>query len=174
MSAPTPPAPAPGPGPGPLLRPRPGYEFDKDENEVINRLARSQRSVGQTLVVLGIIALGVGLAFGYVFFTRPYTEPVTEETRSEQRVYRLRYQFAPAALLTVSGLVLLPLGYWNLRSAHAFRRIVATTGQDIPQLMLALAALGRVYRLTFGLIIAPATIAVVLLAVYTYDLFKQP
>lgn len=165
MSSPNPPA--------PLVPPKPGYEFHRDENDIISRLARSQRALGQTLTLLGLVAVAAGLVFGYAFFAKLKPLPnQTEEARHEQLVNTARYRLAPGVLLFVSGLVLLPLGYWNLRAAHAFRTIVETTGRDIPQLMIALTALGRVYRLSFGLMIAPAAIALVLLAVYTYDLFQ--
>jgi hypothetical protein len=163
MSAPTPPLPTPSHG----------YEFTKNENEVIYRLARSQRGLGHILAGLGAVVLVGGLVFGYAFFQKIKPVPgQSEADRSTQVWGAMKYPFVPALLLVGAGLVLIPLGWWNLSSSRAFLRIVDTTGQDIPNLLVALAALNRAYRLTFLLISVPAAVAVVLLLVYAFDLFQ--
>jgi hypothetical protein len=174
MSHPTPPTPPPPPVPaGPATRTPSGYEFSKAENEVIYNLARSQRSLGQLLAVMGVIALAIGLAFGYAFFVAMKPQPAqTDETRTAQLSHALKTRAVPAVLLVLVGTQLIPLGWWNLKAAGAFRRIVDTTGRDIPELMVALTALGKSYRRTFGLLVAPGVVAVVLLAILTFDLFK--
>src|SRR5262245_37910565 len=165
MSPPTPPVPAPTPAPG--------YEFTKNENEVIYRLSRSQRSLGHVLTGLGVVVLAGGLVFGYAFFQKLKPVPgQSEEARADQLWAALKYPLVPGVGLLVAGVVLIPLGWWNLRAARAFQRIVDTTGRDIPNLLVALGALNHAYRLTFLLISVPSAIAVVLLLVYAFDLFK--
>jgi hypothetical protein len=76
-------------------------------------------------------------------------------------------------LLILAGSQLLPLGWWNFKAARCFRRIVDTSGRDIPELMTALEALGKTYRRTYGLLVAPGVVAVILLAILTYDVLVK-
>jgi hypothetical protein len=113
------------------------YEFDSSQNQVFAELGSAMGFVAIALVVFGALLILSGVA---------------------QLV-------AGAAGLGVAGViqgtVMLLIGIWTRGAAISVRRIVASSGHDVANLMYAMEHLGRVYRLQRALLLV--AIALVLL-----------
>jgi len=97
-----------------------GYEFDPKQNEVIEKLGRSMRTVGIFMFVFGLLGLiGAVLAV-------------------------LTHQIGPQSGFAES-LVMTVFGFWTQRAGDRFTKIVKTTGSDVTHLMGALDDLRKMY-----------------------------
>jgi hypothetical protein len=112
------------------------YEFTGDQNRVIADLARKMHLVGIVLMIVGVLGALGGLAHA---------------------------NRAGAGSL-IQGLLYVFLGFFTMRGADAFQRIVRTQGRDITHLMDGLRSLGSVYAVFYWLIV----IALVLLLLWLF------
>jgi len=118
--------------------PRPEYEFDINENEVIDGLSRSMSFVGIIMIVFG----GLIVLAGVVNLPRG------------------------VALLQIGqGVVMILIGAWLAGAARSFRDMVRTEGNDITHLMSALRKLRSVY-FTQAVLYIVACVLVALLIVF--------
>jgi hypothetical protein len=118
--------------------PRPEYEFDINENEVIDGLSRSMNFVGIIMMVFG----GLIVLAGVVNLPRG------------------------VALLQIGqGVVMILIGAWLAGAARSFRDMVRTEGNDITHLMAALRKLRSVY-FTQAVLYILACVLVALLIVF--------
>lgn len=132
MSDPTPPAPA-APAPGSPESPPPAdagpqYEFDDNQNRVINELALAIIWVRLPLLVAGL--LQAVIATGLIF----------RLTRDGAHVVGILGH-------ALSAVVCFMLAGWLRRAAEAFARITTTKGRDISHLMTAMRNLGAWFDL---------------------------
>lgn len=102
-----------------------GYEFDQTQNLLIRDLARKMRFVSYFLIALGLL-----LILDAIFAFR------TGEIGG-----------------IITGIAQIFIGFWTNRAANAFQRIVETQGQDIENLLAALAELRKLYILQYWLIL---------------------
>jgi hypothetical protein len=131
MSEPTPPAPAADAAPpsdAPPTTARPEYEFDDEQNKVIDELAMAIVWVRLPLLITGLLEalIATGLAF------------------------RLPYDGAHIFGVlghALAAVVCFLLANWLMRAATAFARITATKGRDISHLMTGLKNLGAWFDL---------------------------
>ncbi len=107
------------------MEPTAGYEFGANENQLIADLGRKMRIVGLILMIIGVIMLIGGLL------------TITKGG------YVMLFQ----------GAVQLVIGLWTRKAATSFEAIVATQGSDVPNLMLALAELRKLYALQYWVLI---------------------
>ncbi len=106
----------------------PQYEFDGNQNDIIERLSRSMQWIAAPLQVVGVLyALG-----GVLALVQAFREP----SSALGAVYAL-----------LGALFFLALGTWTRNAARSFHRIVTTTGQDIDHLMDGLDNLRKMYSL---------------------------
>jgi hypothetical protein len=96
------------------------YEFDMNENEVIDGLASPMKLVGIISIVFGVLTLIPAF---------------------------LSIASFGGMLLLFEAIALLAIGGWLTGAARAFRDIVTTDGSDISNLMIALRKLRSVYTL---------------------------
>ncbi len=106
----------------------PQYEFNDEQNEVINHLALAIVWVRIPLLVAGIFQamIATGLAF---------------------RLGRDGAHIIGVLGSVLSAVVCLMLANWLLRAASAFAQITTTKGRDISHLMTALRSLGSWFDL---------------------------
>ncbi|HXG10779.1 MAG TPA: hypothetical protein VNK04_13560 [Gemmataceae bacterium] len=104
------------------------YEFTSGQNAVIRPLVRDMVWVAVPLQLMGVL-YGIASVLA-----------VLQAFRDPQHFWR-------AALIGLAMLFYLALGVWTGRAARAFKRIVATQGQDITHLMKALDNLRKLYAL---------------------------
>jgi hypothetical protein len=116
------------------------FEFDSSQNLVIGDLGKKMNFVGILLIIVGVLVL-LGAVFALVG-GRPGD-----------------------ALDGISGVVTLLIGLWTRKASSAFRQIVATGGQDISNLMAALAQLRKLYSLQYWLILIVLGVIVLALIV---------
>lgn len=123
---PTPPVPPPSES-------RPQYEFDAEQNAVIDSLAASMVWVGVPLAFLAVVYAVT--AFAHVF--RAYRDPLA----------------IVSALAAVIGCVFFfLLARWARRSAAAFTRVTHTAGYDVTHLMAGLRNLARFFGLVAAVV----------------------
>ena len=115
----------------PTPAPAAQYEFNAEQNGVIDELADA---LGWVRVPLLLIALGYGLSSIGHF----------------ARVGKDTAELLPAGLALLSAVFFLLLSSWLDKAAVAFSRVTHTSGYDITHLMTAL----RQLRRTFGLVAA--------------------
>ena len=113
------------------------FEFDGAHNAVIRDLAGSMKIVGAGLPVFAVFT-AIGAIRAVV---------------REGPIMAL----APAA----QAVFLVLTGMWTYSAAGAFQRVVATRGDDIRNLMSALAELRRIYTMQKWLILVVAALLVV-------------
>jgi|HubBroStandDraft_6_1064221.scaffolds.fasta_scaffold1248371_2 hypothetical protein len=118
------------------------YEFDINENEVIDGLGKPMRFVGYASIVFGLLALIPAF---------------------------LVFASFQGMLMLFEGISLLAIGGWLLGAANAFRAVVVTEGADISNLMIALRKLRSVYTLQAWLMaIACLFVAIDLVLVFKH------
>jgi hypothetical protein len=124
----------------PMGGPRPGdkqYEFKANENKIIGQLASKMHFVGLSLLVMGLLIIGIGVAV--VFHAGPI----------------------------VSGTLACVVGLWTQRASMSFKNVVNTEGRDISHLMDALDDLRKLYSLQYWLLMLGVLLALAgLLAVF--------
>lgn len=98
------------------------YEFTSAQNEVIATLASAMRFVGVCLIVFAALTLIIAI---FALFRSPL-EGTTK---------------------VIDCIINMIIGFLLLGSAHAFKRIVDTRGNDIHYLMEALIQLRTLYRI---------------------------
>ena len=101
------------------------YEFNNTQNQLIRELAEKMRFVGYFLIGLGVLVT----IFGLVLIARGGLGNI------------------------IQGIVQIIIGFWTTKAASAFKQIVATQGNDIENLMGALAELRKLYTLQYWLYI---------------------
>jgi hypothetical protein len=129
----------------------PGYEFDTQQNNIIEQLARAMRWIAFPLRLVGALyAIGAILA---VVQAIPQREPAAY----------LGVLFGLLAAFFFSA-----LGRWTGNAAESFHRITTTTGQDVDHLMDGLDNLRKMYSL---LSVIVKVYVAILLAVVLVGLF---
>ncbi len=104
------------------------YEFDPQQDEVIDNLSNSMRWVAAPLWVLGILyAVATVLALVQVF------------SRPESLYALLSFLLVTLFFLALAG--------WTVRAADSFKAIAQTRGRDISHLMDALNNLRKLYSM---------------------------
>jgi hypothetical protein len=136
MNDPTPPAATPTPPPAdapaspeaPPAEARPEYEFDEEQNKVIDELAMAIVWVRLPLLIVGLLEalIATGLAFRL--------------SQDGAHIFGVLGHALAAVLCFV-------LANWLMRAASAFARITATKGRDITHLMAGLKNLGAWFDL---------------------------
>lgn len=101
------------------------YEFNNTQNQLIRELSEKMRFVGYFLIGLGVLVT----IFGLVLIARGGLGNI------------------------IQGVVQIIIGFWTTKAASAFKQIVATQGNDIENLMGALAELRKLYTLQYWLYI---------------------
>lgn len=101
------------------------YEFNNIQNQLIRELSEKMRFVGYFLIGLGVFVT----IFGLVLIARGGLGNI------------------------IQGIVQIIIGFWTTKAASAFKQIVATQGNDIENLMGALAELRKLYTLQYWLYI---------------------
>jgi hypothetical protein len=131
MTDSTPPA-APETSPAPLpstdTPPRPQYEFDENQNRLINYLASSMMWVTIPMILIGIahIAMAITLAF---------------------RVGRDGAHLFAVLGYIIAAILSFVFAYWLRKAAEAFFKITKTAGSDISHLMVGLRNLASYFGL---------------------------
>ena len=131
MTDPNPPAApetSPAPSPGPDTPPRPQYEFDENQNRLINYLASSMLWVTIPLILIGIahVAMAIALAF---------------------RVNRDGAHLFAVLGYVIAAILSFVFAYWLRKAAEAFFKITQTAGSDISHLMTGLRNLASYFGL---------------------------
>jgi hypothetical protein len=168
-----------------------GYEFSSAQNDQIGSLANKMSFVGLMAILLGLLNLALAiLVVGAVYRdripadwktkTREYLdrarEKLPEDVRAQAEQYSLDKLPANDHLWGIvigtgaTGLFYLLLGTWTRRAAGSFRKVVATRGNDIRNLMDAIGALYSMYSMLYLLLILVllAAVAGVGLTVYKH------
>jgi hypothetical protein len=115
------------------------YEFDDAQNATFARLAAAMTFVAVAMLLLSAI---VGAA----------------------AVLLLRSTLAGTAILTPLAIAMAVMGAQVLAAAGRFRRIVATSGKDISNLMVALDEMAVAYRVQRWLWVTVSAVIVIALA----------
>lgn len=105
------------------------YEFSSSQNQVIKQLADKMRFVSYFLIGVGVLNALIGIIG--LFSTT------------------LRGSFGEI----ITGILLSLLGFWTYKASISFQRIVRTQGNDVENLMGALAELRKLYTLQYWLLI---------------------
>ena len=105
------------------------YEFSSSQNQVIKQLADKMRFVSYFLIGVGVLNALIGIIG--LFSTT------------------LRGSFGEI----ITGILLSLLGFWTYKASISFQRIVSTQGNDVENLMGALAELRKLYTLQYWLLI---------------------
>jgi hypothetical protein len=121
-----------------------GYEFDPNQNRIIDRLARRMRVTGIVQIVLGVLFL-----LGFIGRTLALRQGNLALTIGVD---------VPVALAFIVG------GALMVKAATPFLEVVKTAGNDIDHIMSACVKLSRVMT---TLIVAVGVATVVWLAVFT-------
>src|SRR5262249_18683185 len=118
----------PTPSPGPDTPPRPQYEFNENQNRLINYLASSMAWVTIPLILLGIahVAMAIALAF---------------------RVGRDGAHLFAVLGYIIAAILSFMFAYWLRKAAEEFFQITRTTGSDITHLMAGLRNLASYFGL---------------------------
>ena len=116
-------------GSAPAAAARSEYEFDNAQNQVFSELGGAMGFVAIALVVFGALLILSGVA-----------------------------QLVDGAVSlglagVIQGTVMLLTGIWTRGAARSVHRIVASSGNDVANLMHAMEHLGRVYRLQRALLL---------------------
>ena len=151
-----------------------GYEFSGDQNRLIGNLAGKMGFVGLLAVILGLLNLVMALLVVAAVYrdripadwkakTKNYMEKarekLPEDVRKEAEEYSLDklptndHLWGTALGIAATGLFYLFLGIWTRSAAGSFRKIVATRGNDINNLMDGLGSLNRMYSLLYALLL---------------------
>lgn len=112
------------------------YEFGESQNQLIKDLASKMQFVGYFLIVTGVL-VGVGA------------------------ILTLLDGGSGAFGGLIQAIAQIVIGVWTKNASDAFGRIVTTQGNDIENLMNALAELRKLYTLQYWLLI----IAIVFIAI---------
>jgi hypothetical protein len=128
LSEPVAPPPASPDGPVPPADTRPQYEFNAEQNEVINRLSMAILWVRLPLLIAALFQslIAIGL------------------------IFRLRKDGAHIVAIFghfLGAIVCFLLANWLIKAAAAFVRVTTTTGRDISNLMTGLKNLGSWFDL---------------------------
>lgn len=110
------------------MQERAEYEFTVDQSATISTLAARMRWVGVFLIAIGVVAGLAGLM-----------------SLAESGI---------AVVSIIQAVIYALIGIWTIRAASSFALIPQTEGQDITNLMSALASLRTLYNFQFWLIIA--------------------
>jgi hypothetical protein len=141
------------------------YEFNRDQNELIGRLAGKMRLVGLVAVIIGLLNfIAALLLLVFVFQDKlpsNLAERIPDDVKKE--LAPNTYMWMVAVQQALAGLILLMVGIWTRSAAASFQNVVATAGKDVSHLMNALGSLHKMYSLIYTLILA--TILAMLLAV---------
>jgi hypothetical protein len=124
-----------------------GYEFTDAQNAVIRRLTGMMRLVGVTTSVLGVALVAVGLYLSSLLMART------------GGFYSVNAFLGGAWTTGLPGLLFLSIGAATLRASGDFRAITRTSGNDVPLLLDALAALTTSYRAQLWFSLLGAVIA---------------
>ncbi len=122
------------------------YEFNEGQNSVIQGLSYKLRGVGIFLMLAGLLSV---LRVVSIFFS-------TQEAISAGAMYIL----AEDSLI---ALIIFAVGFWMKRSSVFFQLIVDTKGNDIDNLMHALAELRKFFTLVYWFIVF--SIVIILLGI---------
>lgn len=144
------------------------YEFDNEQNRVIDTLASKMGTVGFFLSLAGLAVLVAGLA-GLLPTLAPVPElpgqvppevgdAVKEWAAQVKAADKTRVYYGALAGL-IQAMILLAAAMYTRRSAKAFRKVVQTAGDDIGHLMRALTALRNVFSLTATLLVLAVLVA---------------
>jgi len=115
------------------------YEFNQSQNQLILDLSKKMMFVSYFMIAGGAL----GVLAGLIAFARGGFGGV------------------------VQGVILLIVGFWTNNASKAFQSIVNTEGNDIENLMGALAGLRKLYTLQFWLmIISLVFMAIALITVF--------
>lgn len=117
------------------MRVVPAYEFDEEQNDLMGDLANRMQWVAYFLLVAGALTGALGLG-----------------TIAEGGIVHI----------IQAGFMIL-VGVWTKRAAAAFDGIVQTEGSDIPNLMVALGELKKLYTLQFWVIAVAIGLLLILL-----------
>jgi hypothetical protein len=123
------------------MEPEKNYEFDSAQNETILTLAKTLQFVGAVTLVLAFI-FGVGLL------------GALSQAMWKEAIYQGMFLF-----FTFS------MGTLMIKAGKAFQAIVATSGNDISHLMVALENLRQMYSVMSTIIILLVLLMIILLAV---------
>ena len=120
-----------------------GYEFTSTQDRLISELSNKMRFVSYVLIVIGALLIVAGLVS-------------INQGGFGSVIY---------------GIVQLLVGVWTNKAAASFRKIAATQGSDISNLMDALAELRKLYTLQYWLfILALVFIVIGLVTAIVYGL----
>lgn len=144
------------------------YEFDSEQNRVIDTLASKMGTVGFFLSLAGLAVLFAGLA-GLLPTLAPVPElpgQVPPEVGDAMKKWadgvkaadQTRVYYGALAGL-LQSMILLAAAMYTRRSSKAFRQVVQTAGDDINHLMNALKALRNVFSLTATLLVLAVLVA---------------
>lgn len=111
----------------------PQFEFDKQQSAIIGDLANSLRWVAAPLIFLGVLYILAAISMIFRAIEQP----------------EIWLHFGFVVLIAI---LLLTLGKWTTVAAESFQRVVSTTGQDIPFLMVALDNLRKMYAVLSTLV----------------------
>ena len=119
------------------------YEFTSTQDRLISELSNKMRFVSYVLIVIGALLIFAGLVS-------------INQGGFGSVIY---------------GIVQLLVGVWTNKAASSFRKIAATQGNDINNLMDALAELRKLYTLQYWLfILALVFIVIGLVTAIIYNL----
>ncbi len=116
----------------------PEYEFDAQQNSLIQGLADKMRFVAYVMIAAGVLTAIAGLV-----------------------------KLPGGVSDVVSGIVYCVIGVWTNNAASAFRRIVDTEGSDMQHLTGALVELKKLYALQYWalMVVLVVMVAAVVLGV---------
>ena len=109
------------------------YEFNNTQNQLIRQLAQKMRFVGYILLALGVLVIVAGI---------------------------VNFRLGGFATI-IQGIIQLIIGIWTAKAATSFQLIVKTQGNDIENLMTALAELRKLYALQYWIFIIALVFVVV-------------
>ena len=126
------------------------YEFSSEQNEIIQSLAKKMRFIGGVLIAMAMIYFAAAIF--------PFTRAAIPGW----------YGIGSICAHSIAGVLYLALGIFTTKAASSFRLIVQTQGNDINNLMDALAYLLKNYRIQYWVIITAMVMLVAALGIVIF------
>jgi hypothetical protein len=111
------------------------FEFDVNQNDLLEDLSGKMRFVGLLLLVVGALN---GVAGVIILFSK----------------------MQDGLSSIVAGVIFVLIGFWTRQASTSFTQIVETEGHDISNLMIALGELRKLYALQYWMILAGTALLV--------------
>lgn len=141
-----------------------GYEFNDDQNAIIDSLQSKMRLVGLIVLIFGVLNL-VNAALIQVLFAQVDSAKIPDDVREQLAKIGRNERWIITGYLAVVGLVFVCVGVWTRSAGGSFAQIVATRGGDVNLLMKGFQTLNKMYSLIATTLVAAILAYLVLVIV---------